>query len=541
MRNIFQKIISKIDARKAFVLIGALIIFFIALKPPIDPDLGWHIGDGIYLFAHRFQPAHQDIFSHSVPNFPLIMHEWASDILIYFIYANFGLLALTIFFALITTAAFLLVSWGLAAKREYKIIAAMLGVIASVPILGARAQMISLLGLALVIFIIFRFRRARSYKGIYWLPLIFFIWVNLHGGFAVGLFFLAVYLAVEYGKFLVSSRIRQSQKKLVGEGTIFVAVSPQKRIWGMFKKFWSWIKRRKSVVITREWFLAEALELGALWRLTAVFSLSALATLLNPYGWRIYIEVVSTIFDKYTKQIIGEWLPVTSSNPMSYQFLIYLTLLAILLLFSWRKLDVTYFLVSIPFLFLAFSSWRHMPIFLIVSNPFWVGIVEHLTGRELLRMISRRWALALLIVAAVLIARQQTKDVLARVSSPEKLAGGDYPYGAVQYLKTHPIPGPMLNEYNWGGYLIWQYPERKVFIDGRMPSWKMGDFRIFKEFSDLMGTDPGWEDKFKQYNFGFALVYNNSYNDGKFNYLKWKKAYGDDLAAIYQRTNNSKD
>jgi hypothetical protein len=175
-----------------------------------------------------------------------------------------------------------------------------------------------------------------------------------------------------------------------------------------------------------------------------------------------------------------------------------------------------------------------MPLFLIVSNPFWVGIVEHLTGQELLKMISRRWALALMLLAAILIARQQLKDTLDRSSSPEKLAGGDYPYRAVQYLKSHPLPGPMLNEYNWGGYLIWQYPERKVFIDGRMPSWKIGNFRIFEEFSNIMGGDQGWEDKFKKYDFGFALVYNNPYNDIKFNYLGWKKVYSDDLATIYQ-------
>jgi len=30
----------------------------------------------------------------------------------------------------------------------------------------------------------------------------------------------------------------------------------------------------------------------------------------------------------------------------------------------------------------------------------------------------------------------------------------------------------LLNEYGWGGYLIWRLPEVKVFIDGRMPHWQ---------------------------------------------------------------------
>jgi hypothetical protein len=41
------------------------------------------------------------------------------------------------------------------------------------------------------------------------------------------------------------------------------------------------------------------------------------------------------------------------------------------------------------------------------------------------------------------------------------------PVGAVAYMKTNHLSGPMLNEYVYGGYLIWAAPEFPVFVDGR--------------------------------------------------------------------------
>jgi hypothetical protein len=41
------------------------------------------------------------------------------------------------------------------------------------------------------------------------------------------------------------------------------------------------------------------------------------------------------------------------------------------------------------------------------------------------------------------------------------------PVQAVEFLHRSGLSGNLLNEYVYGGYLIWAAPERKVFIDGR--------------------------------------------------------------------------
>lgn len=508
MRSNFRKIINAIrliNTGKVFVFLGFLIIFFIALRPSFDPDMGWHLANGKYLLSHHLQVARSDIYSYTMPDFPLIMHEWVADVMMYalFISSKFGLLIMSFVFALISASAFMVASFGVKAKKEHKIIAAMLTTIASIPVLGVRPQMISLLALAIIIFIILRFRLDQKTRLIFLLPLIFFSWVNLHGGFAVGLFFIGLFIGIELLKKLIVLTVK-NRKRLIFE-----------RI--------------------KEGIEKESISMKSLMKLGYIFAGSALATLFNPYGWRVYIEVFTTIFDTYAKSNINEWMPVAISNPMSYQFLIYVTLLAILLLFSYKKIDFTYLAISLVFFYLAWTSWRHMPLFLIVSTPLWVGIVEKITGEELLNIIRKKYFLPLLILAVFFIARQQIEIVNSKSLSVEKLSQGIYPYKAVEYLKNNPIEGNMFNEYNWGGFLIWQYPDKKVFIDGRMPSWKIGDYRVFQDFNTIGSINEGWDELLSKYDISFSLVYNDQPNQFKYGYLKWEKVYSDDLAAIYKR------
>src|SRR5258708_5419172 len=43
----------------------------------------------------------------------------------------------------------------------------------------------------------------------------------------------------------------------------------------------------------------------------------------------------------------------------------------------------------------------------------------------------------------------------------------DNPTKAVEYIRRTGLSGRMLNDYVYGGYLIWALPEHKVFMDGR--------------------------------------------------------------------------
>jgi hypothetical protein len=508
MKKLFEKFsvfFHHCDARKIFIVLGFSLIFFIALRPPTDPDMGWHLRDGKYIMENHFQVAKTDPFSWTMPDFPVVMHEWLTDLTAYLIAEKAGLFALSLISAFITAVAFTLVSLGMKNELEYKIIAGIMGLIASIPILGVRAQMLSLLGIAAVIYIIYEFKANPNTKKIFFLPLIFFVWVNFHGGFPVGLFLLALFILFELFKSFVSFRLHKKKEA----------------------RFFRWLnKYLEGGKITGH----------SLFQLAIVSFVSFLLTFVNPYGWRIYVEVFTTVFDSYAKSNIGEWLPVSVVSPMSLQFIIYLTLFAILLFFGFRKIGHIYLVIALIFLYLAFSSWRHVPIFLLISIPLWVEVVNKLAGQELSKLTRNRGFLIVLAVVVFFVAKQQIGTVYSISRSVDTLAeAGAYPLGAVKYLKKNPIEGRMLNEYNWGGFLIWQYQEKKVYIDGRMPSWKYGDYKVFEEFNHAMRFDEGWQDILDKQDIKFVLVYNTFVNKMVFSNIGWEERYADGLAAIYVR------
>ena len=74
------------------------------------------------------------------------------------------------------------------------------------------------------------------------------------------------------------------------------------------------------------------------------------------------------------------------------------------------------------------------------------------------------------------------------VAGMEKVAAANFPVRAVEYLRQHPVPGPMYNTYGYGGYLIliWKLPEQKVFIDGRGDLYEAGGaFGEYLQVADL--------------------------------------------------------
>lgn len=471
-------------------------MIFVMLKVPFDPDLGWHLANGKYLLEHNLQIPETDIYSYTFSDFPLIMHEWVTDIFMYLIYQYLGLIGLVVVFTLLAVCAFILVARIVRAPFEYQMIAALLGLIASVPILGARAQMITLLGISIVLFIIYRYRENQASKSIYFLPLVFLIWVNLHGGFISGFFILGIFLFFELFKII-------------------------------FKKLYFKLKNKDLSY--------RVFKLPAWGKLSLFSFISLLATLINPYTYKVYQEIYRTLTDTYVREVILEWMPLSLQSPMSHRFILYLALLVLLVIFAYKKIDLTYLGISAVFIYFPFASWRHLPLFMIITIPYWVHITQYLVGERLLKIVRSKIFLILFLIAVVIICFQKISPLVRVGNSVVKLAQEThYPYQAIQYLKEHPAQGNMYNEYNWGGFLIWQYPERKVFIDGRMAHWEKNGVRILKESQDV-AMFRNWQAIFEKYDIRWCLIYQDSATAIVLRTMpdKWQEVYQDDLASVF--------
>lgn len=479
-------------------------MFFLSMRIPLDPDLGWHLRSGQYLWENKAF-AEGDPFSYTFSEYPWIAHEWVTDLMLYGLNslgATAGPVAMTAVFALFATLAFYLAGKSFPARKEYQLIASLLALLVSITIIGTRPQVISMLGLGLLFFILYRFRSNQRSKLIYFTPLLLLAWVNLHGGFSFGLFVLALFFAVELLRVAIKKTIERIKKKEVH-----------------FR------------ILSKVSFI----------KLAIIGVVSGLATLVNPYGIRIYHEIYYTLINTTgaaeIRHNIGEWTPVHLSHDMGRQLFIYLILFAILLLFSLKKIDITHLVITIVFLFIGMSSWRHMPLLMLAITPFWVAIAQTLTGHTLAKIIRKKYIIIIFVIALVIICRQQVTALMELGIDPAKAAEkGRYPYDVIQYLKANPLKGEMYNEYNHGGYLVWNYPEKKVFIDGRMAIWELDGKNVYNDWQTIGECEEGYLELLDQYNVDWIMVRwqlklanTMSRNDD------WEEIYRDEIVSIIIR------
>src|SRR3989344_9531753 len=74
------------------------------------------------------------------------------------------------------------------------------------------------------------------------------------------------------------------------------------------------------------------------------------------------------------------------------------------------------------------------------------------------------------------------------------------------FLKTLPLSENIFNEYGWGGYLIWKIPERKYFIDGRMPSWRQNGQFVFGDYIKITKAEIGFDKILEKYDIKYAIL-----------------------------------
>jgi hypothetical protein len=434
--------------KKEIVLISIffflLIIAYFTTDQWLDPDFGWHLKTG-ELILQRGVPK-VDWYSFTMPDFPWIDHEWLTDVLIYKIYSFFGFkFLLVLFLAISILAIFLQINFE---KFWYSIFLISLGYLSCFFYLGVRPQIITWLFLSILLKILDSFLRKKRQKIIFAFPALFLIWVNLHGGFFVGIFILLL--------------------------TLFLKG------------------------LEREWSL--------FFSLFIILSLSFVATLINPYGIRIYEEVFRTIGDRNLIFIIAEWSPLPFHVSV-FQFLylgLFLTFFFALLKF--KEINLKDLVLPLVFLFFALLHTRHFPLFVIVSLPYFTDFLVKVKnkispfGKKLL-FSHDKISLSILGVLAFLIIFQ-----LYSFLSP-KNKGLTYPSPeAISFLKTLPLSENLFNPYEWGGYLIWKIPERRVFIDGRMPSWRKDGKYIVSDYLKIRRREGNFQEILEKYDIKLILL-----------------------------------
>ncbi len=485
-------------------------LFSLTMHPLVDPDFGWHLRTGLDLATHGWRMPAADPYSHTVPEWPWVEHAWLTDALIGLIYTGlgpFGPLAVIILFAAVTASAFLLASSPARAGRTSRYLAVAIALYTALPFLGVRTQMITLLGLGAVLWVSRRYLKGQT--ALLWaLPPLFLLWGNLHGGFAAGLFVLGLVLAAETLKAVIPALLPAP-----GRNRVAILIQEPSLTWPRI----GW--------------------------LAAAIAGSALATLLNPYGWRLHGEIYASLTDRFMIETLHEWQPLSLDSRAGLAYAVYLSALGLGMLAFYRRIEPTRWMVWGVFGVLSVLHWRNIPFFLLVSVSLSAEVLTACAGRVAASLGSRHpqhWLLAAALGVSVFagtVGHGLVRDAaLSGLDPAEYFRHTDYPIEAVVWVRTHPelVGTRLYNDYGLGGFLLWWLPEHKVFIDGRMPAWRVGDRWIFYDYVALTAWDPPALGVLDKYGVDWAITELGSPLDWALARLEgWREIYGDSKVAVY--------
>ncbi len=466
----------------AWLLLLASSAFYFLSNNEADNDLWGHVYFGRAIVQAGDVVRH-DPYTYTAPHAPWMNHEWLSQVLLYAVYARAGgagLWALKFAVAL-ATAALLLIRVRTIAVRG----AASPWVWGPVGLLalavlsrgGAiRPQMFSYLGFAAVL----AWCDREPARGGWWLPLAFVVWVNLHGGFVLGLGVLALYSAAA------------------------IAAGPT-------------AQRGRALVL---------------------LMLSLSATLVNPYGWRLLTYIASELTVEHP---IAEWQAAAVGDVSQQTFFTLLALFIVTLPFARRRQQTWQTVLAIATAVMALQHQRHTPVFAIAAAAptaaqlaaavRWWPWRRFAVSTSAQRLLAGG-LIALALVQVTLQGRRLVADRFEVVFDPK-----DYPVDAVRALAATAGDLNLAVPLDWGEYVLWHLaPGVKVSLDGRFAT--LFPPAVVHDNFNFYAGEKDWQRLLTAYPTDAALVPRDSPCPIR-SAPGWQRMYSDQIAELYVRTDRA--
>jgi hypothetical protein len=329
------------------------------------------------------------------------------------------------------------------------------------------------------------------------------LWVNIHGGFLVGFVLLGIFLIAALWRSFLAKEIRIEE--------LLQKIAARKR--------------------------ARDLAVAAM--------LSAAASLLNPYGWKLYAHIDSYLSNRFLMDHIDEFQSPNFHGVAQKCFLALLLITVIAFAVQGRKLRMSHGLTVLFAVYSGLYASRNIP----VSSILLVMVVAPLVPAPALarafiprmsaveaQLRGHFWPI-LAIVATLSIAsnggRLGSSLLMDAHFDPKRM-----PVAAVNYLEKHEVHGSVLSPDYWGGYLIYRlYPKDRVVVDDRHDLY--GE-QFFRSYLKMMHVEQGWQEFLDAHEAACVLLPRGAALANTLVETKgWKSIYADDVAIIFVRANPS--
>jgi hypothetical protein len=468
------------------LLVGA--VFVAGRSFAVDPDLWWHIKSGQNILATLHWPT-ADPYSFTVAGTPWLAYEWLGDVLLGAVARFTGLCGLEALL-IILGSVILIALYTYATLRSGNskagfVTAATLYPLVT-PSLSLRPQMLGYLFIILTLIVLEHFRQGKP-RSLWFLPPLFLLWINTHGSWVIGLAILFVFLAGG----LMNLRI--------------------------------------GSIEARRWSAKERVYLEG------AFLLCLTAIALTPYGTRLTAYPFT----------VASSLPINLANvlewrPMPFNLLGGKIFLALLLGFFLAQMALHFpCRLDELALFVGGTAMACLHVrFVLLFVPFFCALLGTLLARwvppydrQKDRYAANAALMAVIIAAMVWYFPTRTKirEIISR----------EFPVRAVEYLRSHVVPGPMYNTYGYGGYLIWALPEQKVFIDGRGDLYEVGG--VFSDYLQVANLQPTAFAVLRAYGIQSCLLERSeALATVLSNHPDWREEYSDDVSVLLVRRNATK-
>ena len=286
-----------------------------------DSDTGWHIRTGEVILQSGGVPV-VDSFSFTMGGQPWIAWEWLSDVTMALAHHIGGLAGVVWVAMLLLGMTSVVVYKEAVAESGHRLIAislTWLAMSASTIHWLARPHLVTPLMVALFCRVLDSVEKKQNPARLWSLPLLTILWANLHGGFFVGIALICTYA--------------------VGAGAEELLLGSSETLW----------------VRSRKYVLAAAA--------------CALASLVNPYGYRLHLHIAQYLGASFYFARISEFQSIDfhSFTAAYFETLLILAIAAAVWHLHSRRL--THALLLLSWSHLALFSARNIPIFAVIAVP----------------------------------------------------------------------------------------------------------------------------------------------------------------------------